>query len=58
VRRAGSLTDEEIQTARKTATDAVRDAIRTANAAPPAPVDRDLLLDAVYATNDRAEVPA
>ena len=58
VRKAGSLTDPEITAARKAATDAVREAIRTANAAPAAPVDRDLLLDAVYATNDRAEVPA
>ena len=62
VRKAGSLTDEEIQAARKAATDAVRDAIRTANAAPPAPADRDLLLDAVYAIqrplHDRVEVPA
>jgi acetoin:2,6-dichlorophenolindophenol oxidoreductase subunit alpha len=67
VRNAGTLTDAEIQAARKAATDAVRDAIRTANAAPPAPADRDLLLDAVYADaptsadtapNDRVEVPA
>jgi pyruvate dehydrogenase E1 component alpha subunit len=62
VRKAGSLTDEEIQAARKAATDAVRDAIRTANAAAPAPADRDLLLDAVYANattaDDRVEVPA
>ena len=58
VQKVGSLTDEEIQAARKAATDAVREAIRTANAAPGAPADRDLLLDAVYATNDRAEVPA
>ena len=49
VRKAGSLTDAEITAARKAATDAVREAIRTANAAPPAPADRDLLLDAVYA---------
>jgi TPP-dependent pyruvate/acetoin dehydrogenase alpha subunit len=53
VRGAGSLSDEEIQAARKAATDALRDAIRTANAAPPAPADRDLLLDAVYAAEDR-----
>ncbi len=62
VRAAGSLTDADIQAARKAATEAVRAAIRTANAAPPAPADRDLLLDAVYAvdeTADRtAEVPA
>jgi pyruvate dehydrogenase E1 component alpha subunit len=54
VRDAGSLTDAEIAAARKAATDALREAIRTANAAPPAPADRDLLLDGVYATNDRA----
>jgi pyruvate dehydrogenase E1 component alpha subunit len=53
VRKAGSLSEEEIQAARKAATDALRDAIRTANAAPPAPADRDLLLDAVYAAEDR-----
>jgi acetoin:2,6-dichlorophenolindophenol oxidoreductase subunit alpha len=53
VREAGSLSDEEIQAARKAATDALRDAIRTANAAPPAPADRDLLLDAVYAAENR-----
>jgi TPP-dependent pyruvate/acetoin dehydrogenase alpha subunit len=53
VRGAGSLSDEEIQAARKAATDALRDAIRTANAAPPAPADRDLLLDAVYAADNR-----
>jgi TPP-dependent pyruvate/acetoin dehydrogenase alpha subunit len=53
VRGAGSLSDEEIQAARKAATDALRDAIRTANAAPPAPADRDLLLDAVYAAENR-----
>jgi pyruvate dehydrogenase E1 component alpha subunit len=62
VRKTGSLSDEEIQAARKAATDAVRDAIRTANAAPPAPADRDLLLGAVYAdattADDRVEVPA
>ena len=59
VRKAGSLTDEEIAAARKAATEAVRSAIRTANAAEPAPVDRDLLLDAVYAApTDVEEVPA
>jgi pyruvate dehydrogenase E1 component alpha subunit len=61
VRAAGSLGDAEIGAARKAATEAVREAIRTANAAPPAPADRDVLLDAVYATSasdDRAEVPA
>jgi pyruvate dehydrogenase E1 component alpha subunit len=64
VRKAGSLTDTEIQDARKAATDAVRDAIRTANTAPAAPADHDVLLDAVYATADdrvaekSAEVPA
>src|SRR5215210_562988 len=52
VRKAGSLTDEEITATRKAATDAVREAIRTANAAPAAPADRDLLLDAVYADAD------
>jgi pyruvate dehydrogenase E1 component alpha subunit len=63
VRAAGSLTDPDIQAARKSATDAVRAAIKTANAAPPAPADRDLLLDAVYAAPqaspaEREEVPA
>jgi acetoin:2,6-dichlorophenolindophenol oxidoreductase subunit alpha len=63
VREARSLSDEEIQATRKAATDALRDAIRTANAAPPAPADRDLLLDAVYAADnrtakDRVEVSA
>src|SRR5215213_8250220 len=61
VRKTGSLTDPEITAARKAATDAVREAIRTANAAPAAPADRDLLLDAVYAdadAGDPAEVPA
>jgi acetoin:2,6-dichlorophenolindophenol oxidoreductase subunit alpha len=53
VRATSALTDAEIQAARQAATEAVRAAIRTANAAPPAPADRDLLLDAVY-----AEVPA
>lgn len=57
VRAAGTLTDDEIAAARKAATDAVRSAIRTANAAEPAPVDRALLLDAVYAT-EQTEVPA
>jgi TPP-dependent pyruvate/acetoin dehydrogenase alpha subunit len=59
VRKAGSLTDEEITAARKAATDAVRAAIREANGAPAAPADRDLLLAAVYAADhDDAEVPA
>ena len=64
VRTAGALTDEEIAAARKAATDAVRAAIREANAADPAPVDRDLLLAAVYAAaedaadTEKAEVPA
>lgn len=53
VRQAGTLSDAEIDQARKTATEAVRNAIRAANAAPPAPADRDILLDAVY-----AKVPA
>jgi pyruvate dehydrogenase E1 component alpha subunit len=53
VREAGTLSDAEIDEARRTATQRVRDAIRTANAAPKAPADRNLLLDAVY-----AEVPA
>jgi pyruvate dehydrogenase E1 component alpha subunit len=58
VRTAGALTDEEITATRKSATDAVRAAIREANAADPAPADRDLLLAAVYAAdNDDAEVP-
>jgi pyruvate dehydrogenase E1 component alpha subunit len=52
-REAGALSDAELQGARQGATEAVRDAIRAANAAPPAPADRDLLLNAVY-----AEVPA
>jgi pyruvate dehydrogenase E1 component alpha subunit len=54
VRKAGSLTDAEISAARKAATDAVREAIRTANAAAPAPADRELLLEGVYATADGA----
>jgi pyruvate dehydrogenase E1 component alpha subunit len=60
VRTAGSLTDVDIATVRKAATDAVRAAIRTANASPAAPADRELLLDAVYAVGGRAteEVPA
>ncbi len=63
VRAAGSLTDADIQAARTSATDAVRAAIKTANAAPPAPADRDLLLDAVYAVpqtspGEREEVSA
>jgi acetoin:2,6-dichlorophenolindophenol oxidoreductase subunit alpha len=49
VRKAGTLTDEEIAATRKAATDAVRTAIRTANSAPAAPSGRDVLLDAVYA---------
>jgi TPP-dependent pyruvate/acetoin dehydrogenase alpha subunit len=53
VRQAGALSDAEIDQARKTATEVVRNAIRAANAAPPAPADRDILLDAVY-----AKVPA
>ena len=57
VRKAGSLTDAAITDARKAATEAVRDAIRTANAAPAAPADRNLLLDAVYAVA-ATEVPA
>ena len=64
VRQAGSLTDDEIAAARKAATDAVRTAIRAANSGSPAPADRDVLLDAVYATSptsaaatDSAEVP-
>ena len=52
-REAGTLSDAELQGARQAATDAVREAIRAANAATPAPADRDLLLKAVY-----AEVPA
>jgi TPP-dependent pyruvate/acetoin dehydrogenase alpha subunit len=54
VREAGSLTDTEIDEARTEATQAVRNAIRAANAAPKAPVDRKMLLDAVYTE----EVPA
>jgi TPP-dependent pyruvate/acetoin dehydrogenase alpha subunit len=53
VRGTGSLTEAEIEAARKEATHDVREAIRTANAAPPALAGRDVLLDAVY-----AEVPA
>lgn len=49
VRGAGSLTDAEIEAARKEATQDVREAIRTANAAPPALAGRDVLLGAVYA---------
>jgi pyruvate dehydrogenase E1 component alpha subunit len=63
VRAAGSLTEPDIEAARRSATDAVRAAIKTANAAPPAPADRDLLLDAVYAVpetgpGEREEVSA
>jgi pyruvate dehydrogenase E1 component alpha subunit len=60
VRAAGALTGADIAAAKKAATDAVREAIRTANAAPPAPADRELLLDAVYAAAGHAteEVPA
>ena len=57
VRTAGTLTDDQIAAARKAATDAVRSAIRTANAAEPAPSDRETLLGAVYAT-EQTEVPA
>jgi len=57
VRKAGSLTDPDITAARKAATDAVREAIRTANAAAPAPATREVLLDAVYATEPTG-VPA
>jgi TPP-dependent pyruvate/acetoin dehydrogenase alpha subunit len=49
VQKAGGLSRAEIDAARKAATEAVREAIRSANAAPPAPSDRDTLLDAVYA---------
>jgi acetoin:2,6-dichlorophenolindophenol oxidoreductase subunit alpha len=49
VREAGTLAEDEISGARKAATTAVREAIRTANAAAPAMADRELLLDAVYA---------
>lgn len=52
VRAVGSLSDDEIKAARQSATDAVRQAIRTANAAEPAPVDRDLLLAAVFAVEE------
>ena len=55
VRDAGTMGDEQIGAARKAATEAVREAIRTANAAEPAPADRDLLLAAVYATDDPAD---
>ena len=66
VAKAGTLSATEIVAARRVATDAVREAIRTANAAPAAPAERDLLLDAVYANPaadaradaDRTEVPA
>jgi len=57
VRKAGSLTDPDITAARKAATDAGREAIRTANAAAPAPATREVLLDAVYATEPTG-VPA
>jgi TPP-dependent pyruvate/acetoin dehydrogenase alpha subunit len=49
VRGTGSLTEAEIEAARKAATQDVREAIRTANAAPPALAKRSVLLDAVYA---------
>jgi hypothetical protein len=49
VEQAGTLTRAEIDDARKVATEAVRNAIRAANTAPPAPADRDTLLGAVYA---------
>ncbi|MHA6615862.1 thiamine pyrophosphate-dependent dehydrogenase E1 component subunit alpha [Pseudonocardia sp. DLS-67] len=49
VRAAGGLTGAEVDAARKEATHAVREAIRTANAAPPALAGRDVLLAAVYA---------
>ena len=61
VRAAGTLGDAQISAARKAATHAVREAIRTAHAADPAPADRDLLLAAVYAeptADERVEVPA
>jgi TPP-dependent pyruvate/acetoin dehydrogenase alpha subunit len=54
VRQAGTLTDAELDGARRSATEAVRNAIRTANAAPPAPADRDVLLNAVYAESRAA----
>ena len=58
VRKAGDAHRREIRRPRRSATDAVRAAIRAANAADPAPADRDLLLAAVYAAdNDDAEVP-
>jgi acetoin:2,6-dichlorophenolindophenol oxidoreductase subunit alpha len=57
VRAAGTLTDDQIAAARKAATDAVRSAIKTANAAEPAPSDHGTLLAAVYATGEE-EVPA
>jgi len=49
VEQAGTLTRAEIDDARRVATEAVRNAIRAANAAPPAPADRETLLGAVYA---------
>jgi TPP-dependent pyruvate/acetoin dehydrogenase alpha subunit len=49
VRGTGSLDEAEVDAARKEATRDVREAIRTANAAPAALADRDVLLDAVYA---------
>jgi pyruvate dehydrogenase E1 component alpha subunit len=58
VRSAGTFTDAEIAAVRRAATDSVREAIRTANAAPAAPVDRDLLLEAVFAAPDKEEATA
>jgi TPP-dependent pyruvate/acetoin dehydrogenase alpha subunit len=49
LRQAGTLAEGELSDARKAATQAVREAIRAANTAAPVPVDRQLLLDAVYA---------
>jgi acetoin:2,6-dichlorophenolindophenol oxidoreductase subunit alpha len=58
VRQAGALTQADLDDTKRNATEAIRAAIRAANAGPPAPADRDVLLDAVYAPADSERVPA
>jgi pyruvate dehydrogenase E1 component alpha subunit len=49
LRAAGTLTEDQLAEVRAAATRAVREAVRAAHASTSTPVDRQLLLDAVYA---------
>ncbi len=49
LREAGTVGEDQLAEVRAAATRAVREAVRAAHASAPTPVDRQLLLDAVYA---------